>query len=382
VRRASAFSVRRGKRKELAIGFFDLAGSTARKLRLGHLEGLRAMSVHNETCGQIGRLFEGEVIKTLGDGVLMIFADPLEAVLASANIKFGLAKFAKLSTKIGLTAGLVETVKIGSRRDVLGLAVDRCSRLESLASAGQILIDGPLFDAVRSFLKDYAMIRISAPTIRALAGIGETEVREVLVEPVRGSLLRSSKEAFQLNEGGRLPLSEKVAFLEGTTSEIIEMGVGLSTFASYFHKFDKALFKEPVRRLIRRGVSFKCLAIDPRSSAAKAYCHDRQEQHYLRDAKIAMDQLRSVRDEFVQEKLSGSFEFYTHSHVPYFHGMCSDIGYDQPSRHGRMIVSNYLFATKRADSPVMRFSARSNPKLFETYWKSVRALLRTSSRRW
>jgi class 3 adenylate cyclase len=380
--RASEVPIERGKQQELAIGFFDLVGSTARKLRQGHVEGLRAISVHNETCAQIGRLHDGRVVKTLGDGVLMTFSDSLKAVLAAVNIKYGLARFAKLSTKIGLTVGLIESVKIGSRRDVLGSAVDRCARLESIASPGQIIIDRPLYDAVRSYLKDFLRIRISASITRSLPGIGETEVREIFAEPTRSSFLRSTKESFQLNESGRLPLSDKVAFLESTKSEVIEIGVGLSTFASYFHKFDKTLFKEPIRRLIKRGVSFKCLAIDPDAPTSKIYCQDRDEADYLRDVKTAIGQLRRVKEEFRQEGLSGALELYLYSHLPYYHAMCSDIGEDRPSRGGRMVVSNFLFATKRSDCPVIRFSARSNPNLFETYWRSVRALVNASDHRW
>jgi hypothetical protein len=308
--------------------------------------------------------------------------DPVKAVLAALNIRYALAKFAKLSTKAGLTTGLVEIVKVGSRSDILGSTVDRCARLESIASAGEIIIDRPLYDAVRSYLKDYKRVQVSEPTTRVLTGVGEAEVREVWSEPFRGTFIRSSKQAFRLNEGGRLPLAEKVAFLEGTQSEMIEMGVGLSTFASYFHKFDKALFKEPVRRLVERGVSFKCLAIDPDAPVARTYCEDRKERNYLRNTKDVFDQLLSVKNEFLQDRLRGTFELYTYPHMPYFHAMCSDMGEERPRRSGRMLVSNYLSATKRADCPVMRFSARSNPKLFEAYWNSIRTLLRESHRCW
>jgi class 3 adenylate cyclase len=382
IREIRAPPIMRGKRKDLTVGFFDLAGSTARKLERGHLEGLRAMSTHNTACTKIGALFGGRSIKLLGDGVLMIFDDPLRAVLASVNVRYGLAKFANLSTKVGLTTGLVEIIKVGSQTDIIGSAVDRCARLESIASAGQIVIDRPLFDAVRSYLKDYRGLRVGEPVMQTLSGIGDAEVREVLIGSTHGKFQRFAREAFRLYEGGRLPLAEKAKFLESAQSEVIEIGIGLVTFATYFHKFDKSLFKEPVRRMIKRGVSLKCFAIDPDTENAKIYCKDRQESDYLRDAKGAFDQLRTVKEEFLRDQLPGSFELYTFHHIPYFHAMCADIGEDQPSRNGRIVVSNYLFATKRADCPGLSFSARSNPKLFGTYWKSIRAMTSESHRLW
>jgi class 3 adenylate cyclase len=376
---ARAIPIKRGKRRELTVGFFDLSNSTSRKLGYGHLEGFRAMSVHNEICVRFGSSFGGRVVKVLGDGVLITFDDPLKAVLAALNIRYALAKVGKLFTKVGLTTGLVEIVKVGSRNDVLGSTVDRCARLESIASAGEILIDRPLYDSVRSYLKDYKGVLVSHPTTCVLTGIGETEVREVYSEPFHGSYLRSSRQAFRLDEGGRLSLAEKVKFLEGTQSE---MGIGLNTFASYFHKFNRALFKDHVRSLVKRGVSFKCLAIDPDTEVARAYCEDREEQDYLRGTKSVFDQLLKVRDEFLCDNLRGSFELHTYPHMPYFHATCCDIGEERPSRSGRMIISNYLYGTKRSDCPVVRFSARSNPKLFDTYWSSIRGLLRESHRCW
>lgn len=382
VKRTGPRQAKRGKRVQLTVSFFDLAGSTFRKLDLGHIEGVRAALQHNAACRVIGRRFGGRAIKDLGDGVLMVFPDSLKAVLAAINLKRGLEKYAGLSTKVGITSGLVEKVRIGSRDDVLGSTVDRCARLEALAQPGQIIIDRPLFEAVRSFLKDYENVGVSDPMTQILPGVGETEVREVFAGRARPIPLGAFKGAFWLNESGRLPLAEKARFLEGARDEVIEIGVGLTTFADYFHAFDRTLFKEPVRKLLQRSVVFRCVAVNPNSQAAKVYSGDRGEPPYLREVKESIRKLREVRDEFRRDRLRGSLEMYTYARIPYYHAMCVDIGEGKPSPNGRMVVSNYLFATKRADCPVMRFSAKSNPRLFETYWHSVRAMLRESRRAW
>ena len=351
-------------------------------LEKGHVAGVSAAMEHNAVCKELGRRFGGQAVKDMGDGVLMIFDDPLKAVLAAINIRIGIEKFAKSSTKVGLTTGLVEKVKIGALSDVLGSPVDRAARLEALALAGQIIIDRPLFEAIRSSLVDYKGVRVSDPTTQFLPGLGDTEVREVIAGPTRLAPMRAIKGTFWLNEGGRVPVAERVRFFQGAGTEVIEIGIGLTTFADYFHASHRGLFKQPVRELIKRGVSYKCVAIDPDSRMAEIYSGDRDEPSYQTEVETAMMQLRDVKEEFAREGLRGSFEMYTYAHFPYYHAMCVDIGEERPDTKGRIAVSNYMFATKRADCPVMRFSANSNPRLFETYWNSVRALLRTCRRRW
>jgi hypothetical protein len=215
-----------------------------------------------------------------------------------------------------------------------------------------------------------------------LPGLGETVAREVLVEGSPVASPRIIKRPFSLNESGRLSPTEKSRFVESARSEVIEIGVALTTFADYFHAFDAKLFKDPVRRALQRGVSFKCVTIDPDSEVARVYCHDREEPKYLEEITTTISKLKAVKDEFSRQNLLGCFEMYTYSHLPYYHAMCVDIGEDDPSPNGRMLVSNYLFATKRADTPVIRFSANSNPTLFSTYWNSVRKLLSSCRRLW
>jgi len=57
---------------EVAVAFFDLVGSTQRKIKEGHSSGTTAALQHNAIVGSIAAKFNGNVIKSLGDGLLVL----------------------------------------------------------------------------------------------------------------------------------------------------------------------------------------------------------------------------------------------------------------------------------------------------------------------
>lgn len=167
-----------GPKRTVAIAFFDLVASTARKVDEGHTAGTRAAVVHNEICREFTERFAGTVIKELGDGLLSVFDDPVGACLAAVNARAGVNS-AGLATKIGLTMGLIEEIETRLGRDVLGATVDRAARIQALALPGQVLVDKVLVDAAGSMLKDYPAIAVSASADADLKGIGAVTVFEL-----------------------------------------------------------------------------------------------------------------------------------------------------------------------------------------------------------
>jgi class 3 adenylate cyclase len=165
--------------KEGAIGFFDLVGSTRRKIKEGHRSGTLAVLQHNAVCDRIGSEFSGNVIKNLGDGVLMTFSGSRSAILAALNITIGLSRFTDLQTKIGLTVGSIEHLEVLNLPDIAGAPVDRCARLQGEAKSGEIVVDQPFFESVETHLGDFAGIVVSKSETKALAGIGNVRIRRV-----------------------------------------------------------------------------------------------------------------------------------------------------------------------------------------------------------
>ncbi len=371
-------AVHRGPGRACAVGIFDMAESTKLKLDKGHLEGRSRALRHNLLCRRVIEAFGGKVVKTLGDGVLATFPDGLLACRAAVEIKRGTLRLGGLATRAGLAFGHVEEVRVDRTIDVYGDVVDRCARLAALAAPGQLLIDGVLHQAVHAALADYPEVRVGKGRQVTLKGCGPVEVHELSTRTWRfqtepldlGGQIR-------VHEDGRLSLADKVAFLEGARSEVIEFGVGLQTYVSYFLSRRSGEYADHVVALLRRGVRVKCAALDPDFEGASLYCADRGEPEYADAIRAMIPKLDRIRGEVLARAGGGSFELYLYAHLPSFHAVVVD-GADE--RRARMTVSNYLFGIPRSRCPVLQFSKSSSPTLFATYWGSIQRLLDGSRR--
>ena len=364
----------KGRRVSKAVGMFDLFGSTPLKLKMGHTIGTRRALAHNIICRKIAEKFGGTAVKELGDGILIVFNDPVQACLAAINIRAVTKKAENYITKVGLTFGLVEEIKISNVPDVLGTAVDRCARLQSSALPGQILIDTSLRDSAISFLKENSNILLSESKTLVLKGIGKTDVYEL--STTEFGFIGFSDFPFTIHEEGRLSIQEKVAFMRGAASEVIELGTGLATFAHYFKSRRTPEFKEHVANLLNQDVVFKCLLLDPDSQIAEFCSKDRKEPDLVQKIRNSIRELKEQREEFLRQDSNMLFEIYAYNHFPYFHAVCVD-----PSlNHARMTVSHYMHGVTRANTPVLQFSKSANPALFSKYWVSIDKLLKDAKK--
>jgi hypothetical protein len=187
------------------------------------------------------------------------------------------------------------------------------------------------------------------------------------------NLLGSSSPRF--NETGRVSLENKKDFLETARHEVIHIAISASTFASYFTQRSYYDFKKFIEDLLKQGVNFKFLFLDPASSIAQAYANDRGEPKLPDKIRESIETFVNLRDEFEQAGYPGRFELFTYSHFPYYYALMID----PENEEGRVSVSNYLYGLKRADNPVIEIHKSSAPILFEKYWESVNKLLKTSS---
>lgn len=365
---------KKGKRVTKTIGFFDLTGSTPMKLSRGHTFGTRAALFHNLICREITAKHGGSVVKEFGDGLLVEFDDPLSGCLASLDIKTAVYKTGGILTKAGLTIGTLEEIEISGIRDLLGATVDRCARIQNAAIPGQILMDATLHDVVLSFLKDHPNICVSPPKTMNLRGIGAVVTYELSTK-VDG-FVSYQRIPFTVSEKGRLLISEKVAFMQDAKCEIIELGIGLTTFAGYFTDRRPAEFKDHIVKLLKQGVTFKCMLLNPDCSVAKEYAVDRKEKTLLEEIRTSIRDLKEQQNEFKRLNLKGSFEIYIYRHFPYFHAVCVD----PEMAEGLMTLSHYIYGTRRAEAPVFQFCKALNKEIFAKYWFSIRELLRQSER--
>ncbi|MBA7501482.1 hypothetical protein ES706_00052 [subsurface metagenome] len=362
----------KGKRKTIAVAFFDLSGSTPMKLEKGHTPATRTMLFHNLICREIATKYNGSFVKELGDGVLITFDDPVSACRAAVDIKTASHRTGKFVTKAGLTFGAVEEIRTGSIKDILGTTVDRCARIQSLALPDQILIDSSLRDAASSFLQDDSNIRVGPSNKVLLRGIGPTVLYELSPKETRFAPFIAAPIIFY--EEGRLSIDEKVAFMQTAKREVIELGIGLRTFTKYFTNRKPAEFKDHVVGLMQQGVTFRCMLLDPDAKAANQYARDLNSKDYIKDIRRSIGELKKLQKEFRSLNLKGVFEIYLYEHFPYFHAVCVD----PETKAGHITVSHYLYGLSRADAPVFQFYKAMNKEMFVKYWHSIKGLLEES----
>jgi class 3 adenylate cyclase len=129
------------KTENLAIVFVDIAGFTPRTSAQTREENLRLLKRFEGTVRPLVRIYNGRVVKTIGDAFLLTFRSPTDALLCSTAIHDRLAEsdaaIAPAERFIIRAAVNVGEVRIEGG-DVFGEAVNIASRIEGKANAGEI----------------------------------------------------------------------------------------------------------------------------------------------------------------------------------------------------------------------------------------------------
>jgi class 3 adenylate cyclase len=352
-----------------ALAFFDLSGSTSLKLTKGHLVGTDVSLRFMRIAADIVTATDGRVVQELGDGVLCRFPDPRNACRAALNIKRACYDLA-ISSSAGLTVGLIDTYMTASGQEaIMGAAVDRCARIQSVAYPGQILLDEALYEIVRSHFLHFHDVALSNTFHADVKGIGDMVLRELAKD--RSRFVNQIVTPFQVHAAGRLSIEEKVRFVNTAMHEVIEIGTGLTTFAKYFTGQKPKEFQHHIRDLLRRGVSVKCYAVDPAYDAAALYLRDQGDNKYAGDLERARDMILKERRQFLSHGMPGTLEYYRYRLAPQFHCICVDAA---DRMNGKILFSPYLPGVTRSEAPVYQVSAVTDPELFSKYVAGVRAV--------
>jgi class 3 adenylate cyclase len=123
--------------------FTDIVGSTERAARLGDRRWRQLLEVHDELAGRLVEQFQGQLIKTTGDGILATFDGPGRAIRCVAALGEELAGIG-LQLRAGLHTGEIE-LRDG---DVGGIAVHIAARVMAAAGPGEILTSRTVRDLV------------------------------------------------------------------------------------------------------------------------------------------------------------------------------------------------------------------------------------------
>ena len=121
----------------------DIVDSTTIATRLGDEEWRRLLERHDAIARRYVERYRGTLVKSTGDGFLATFGGPargVECALAFRDAVEGLG----LAIRVGIHTGEVENRGI----DIGGIAVHIASRVEALASPGEVLVTRTVIDLI------------------------------------------------------------------------------------------------------------------------------------------------------------------------------------------------------------------------------------------
>ena len=135
---------------ELTIVFADLTGSTGIFEALGDVKAAEVVTQTTRWMGTCCRARGGQVIKYLGDGVLLAFADNVAAVQAVTEIQRlhheRLSSWPDNMKTMKIKVGLARGEVVQQNGDCFGDVVNVAARLSDLSGADQILCTASVID--------------------------------------------------------------------------------------------------------------------------------------------------------------------------------------------------------------------------------------------
>jgi len=173
--------------KYKCIMFTDLESSTEYKRDMGHTKGYMRNRLFCDICENAVKQHNGQVVKRLGDGVMVVFENAIDAVLTSLLIKRTIAENRKklkklvgpMNYRIGITCGYVKEIP-GRPKDYIGHAMDKGARIQTHALRNQVLIDEIVYGLIHTKIRDYSGdILIGSPKNMTLKGVGISTLYEV-----------------------------------------------------------------------------------------------------------------------------------------------------------------------------------------------------------
>jgi adenylate cyclase len=134
----------------VVILFSDIEDSTAMNERMGDKAWVRLLGQHDKIVRKLVTNHHGHVVKSQGDGFMVAFAQPRQAVDCSVDMQRAFARRAKrpgdkgIRVRIGIHMG--KSVRRGD--DLFGRNVAMAARVAAEADGGEILVSESVRDAV------------------------------------------------------------------------------------------------------------------------------------------------------------------------------------------------------------------------------------------
>ena len=179
--------------QEVTVLFSDLVAITTFFDTYGDIAGRKRIRVHNELLFPVITGLRGRIIKTIGDAIMAVFEEAVDAVAAAAAMQSALRDFnaaqANKRDELAVRIGLHTGEAIVERNDVFGDTVNVAARVCSKAQGEQILLTA----ATQHALQRSAEPRVATRSLGRMALKGKRDPFELF--EVIGSGRAATEEA-------------------------------------------------------------------------------------------------------------------------------------------------------------------------------------------
>ena len=143
-------------RKEVVILFTDICGYTEYIDKRGDISGRALLLKHNSIVLPIIEEYKGKVIEIIGDAVMALFPNSLDAVKGAVAIQKGLERYNltaeaadRIHVKMGINIGDALVDEGAVFQSVTGDVANVASRIQSQAGKDQVLLSKSVYNQVR-----------------------------------------------------------------------------------------------------------------------------------------------------------------------------------------------------------------------------------------
>ena len=138
--------------KDITFLFTDLKGSTAMYEQIGDAKAYFLVHQHFDALSRVIRDRNGAIVKTIGDAVMAVFSNPVEATSAALEMIDALNEFnhtisQELILKVGIHRGHSMAVTVNERIDYFGQNVNIAARVQALADANEVYITADVYNS-------------------------------------------------------------------------------------------------------------------------------------------------------------------------------------------------------------------------------------------
>jgi len=154
---------------EPAVAFLDLTGFTTLAQERGDAIAAEVALRLADLASRVATEHRGRVVKLLGDGVLMSFANIVDAVDASLRLLDRLSDAGLPPGHVGVTHGPI----VARDGDIFGRTVNLASRISDVTPSGELYVPASVGEALAG------RFRIEPVGVTAMQGVGPVELARV-----------------------------------------------------------------------------------------------------------------------------------------------------------------------------------------------------------